>query len=602
MADLLNGLKRTDMCGMLTARDENREVVVMGFAAKARDLGNLLFIDLRDRTGLLQLAFDGSIDAALFEKARAVRTEFVLAVKGTVRLRTGKNINVGMATGEVEILVSDLRILSEAEVTPFVISEKAVVGETLRLKYRYLDLRKPTLQNNLIMRDKISRVAREYLADNGFLEIETPFLGKSTPEGARDYLVPSRIKHGSFYALPQSPQLYKQLLMIAGFDRYYQIARCFRDEDLRANRQPEFSQIDLEMSYAERDEDVMEVAEGMIKNIFSACKGITFDKPFRRMKYAEGMERFGSDKPDTRFGLELNDISDCVKNSGFSVFENALKNGGSVRAICVRNSAEKITRKEIDSFAEFIRDYGAKGLAWAALKPESTTSSFYKFLTEDEIKSIESKLSAERGDLILVVADSKNKVVFDSLGALRCFVAKKLNLYDEKEYDILWLTDFPLLEYNDEDGRFYAVHHPFTSPNVDDLDILYNSKDINELSKVRAYAYDLVINGQEAGGGSIRIHNPELQQKMFEMLGMSDETIAERFGFFVDAFKYGAPPHGGLAFGLDRLVMLITGAENIKDVIAFPKVQNASCLMSGAPDFVDDIQLKELGLDVKKEG
>lgn len=597
--DFLNGLKRTNMCGDLCAKDDNKEVVVFGFAAKTRDLGNLLFIDLRDRTGLLQLAFDSGINAELFEKAREVHNEFVLAAKGVVRLRTGKNINPNMATGEVEVFVSDLRILSGADVTPFVISEKAAAGESLKLKYRYLDLRKPTLQSNLIMRDKISRVARNYLADNGFLEIETPFLGKSTPEGARDYLVPSRIKQGAFYALPQSPQLYKQLLMVSGFDRYYQIARCFRDEDLRANRQPEFSQIDMEMSFVEKDEDVMEVAEGMIKQIFAECKGIVFDKPFRRMKYAEAMRRFGSDKPDTRFGLELNDISDCVKTSEFVVFKNALTKG-SVQAICVRNAAEKFTRKEIDSFAEFVKDYGAKGLAWAALK-ENTTSSFYKFLSQEEISAIESKLCADKGDLILVVADAKNKVVFDSLGALRCHIAEKLSLINAENYDILWVTDFPLLEYSDEDKRFYAMHHPFTSPKTEDLDILFNSKDIDELSSVRANAYDLVINGQEAGGGSIRIHTPELQQKLFKALGFNEEYIASRFGFFVDAFKYGAPPHGGLAFGLDRLVMLLTGAESIKDVIAFPKVQNAACLMSGAPDFVEDIQLKELGIDVKNE-
>ncbi|MDD7245926.1 MAG: aspartate--tRNA ligase [Eubacteriales bacterium] len=600
MTELLNGLKRTNMCGTLRKNDEGREVVVMGFVQKTRDLGNLVFVDLRDRTGIVQLAFDAGVNPSLTDKARSLRGEFVVAAKGAVRLRTGKNINENMPTGEVEIDVGDLKILSEAEIPPFVISEKASVGENLALKYRYLELRKAYLQSNLIMRDKITRAARDYLSANGFLEIETPFLGKSTPEGARDYLVPSRIKHGAFYALPQSPQLYKQLLMIAGFDRYYQIARCFRDEDLRANRQPEFTQIDIEMSFVEEDEDVMAIAEGMIKEVFAKCKNITFTKPFRRMTWAEAMNRFGSDKPDTRFGLELHDISSAVKNTEFSVFRQALETG-SVRAICIRGGADKFTRKEIDGFSDFVKDYGAKGLAWASKKEDgSTTSSFYKFLTEKEIADIEEILSADKGDLILAVADKKNKVVFDSLGALRVHIADKLHLYDKNEYDILWVTEFPLLEWSDEDNRFYAMHHPFTCVNVKDLDKI-DSKDRDVLASIRANAYDLVINGQEAGGGSIRIHTPEMQRKMFEILGMSEETIKNRFGFFVDAFKYGAPPHGGLAFGLDRLVMLITGDDNIKDVIAFPKVQNASCLMTGAPDFVEEIQLKELGLDVPEE-
>lgn len=597
MAELLNGLKRTNMCGTLRKGDENREVIVMGFVAKTRDLGNLIFIDLRDRTGIVQLAFDAGSEPVLAAKARSVKAEYVVCAKGRIQLRTGKNINGNMPTGEVEINVSELKILSEAEVTPFVISEKAAVGENLSLKYRYLELRKPALQYNLIMRDKITRTVRDYLSSNGFLEIETPFLGKSTPEGARDYLVPSRIKQGAFYALPQSPQLYKQLLMISGFDRYYQIARCFRDEDLRANRQPEFSQIDIEMSYVERDEDVMAVAEGLIKDVFAKCKGINYTKPFRRMTYREAMERFGSDKPDLRFGLELKDISECVKNSGFTVFAQALETG-SVRAICVRNAAERFTRKEIDAFSDFVKDFGAKGLAWTAKKSDATTSTFYKFLTEEEIAAVEEKLAAEKGDLIFVVADKKNDVVFDSLGALRCHIAEKLKLYGEDDYEITWVTEFPLLEWSDEDNRFYAKHHPFTSVIPEDLDKL-ESSERGVLAGIRAAAYDLVINGQEAGGGSIRIHTPEMQRKMFELLGMDDETIKYKFAFFVDAFRYGAPPHGGLAFGLDRIVMLIAGTDNIKDVIAFPKVQNASCLMTGAPDFVEDIQLKELGLEIK---
>ena len=595
MADLLNGFVRSDMCGDFTAKDEGRQVTVMGFAAKTRNLGNLIFIDLRDRTGLLQIAFDQSKNAGLFDKAASVKSEYVIAVKGVVQLRTGKNVNASMKTGEVEILASEIKILSQAETPPFFIVDDISTNEALRLKYRYLDLRRPCLQNLIVLRDKITRAARGYLSENGFLDIETPFLGKSTPEGARDYLVPSRIHNGAFYALPQSPQLYKQLLMIAGFDRYYQIARCFRDEDLRANRQPEFTQIDLEMSFVEKDEDVMQVAEGLIKRIFAECKGIEFNEPFRRMTWKEAMERFGSDKPDTRFGMELKDITDLVKDCGFGVFASAAVKG-SVRGITVKGGAA-FTRKEIDSFADFVKDYGAKGLAYASLK-EQAVSSFFKFMSEEEINSIRERMGAEQGDLMLFVADAKNKVVFDSLGALRCHIAKKQNLIPDV-YDILWVTDFPLLEYSDEDGRYYAMHHPFTMPNPDDLAYVNLPE---KLGEIRALAYDLVINGQEAGGGSIRIHDRDIQKKMFTLLGMSEEVIKERFGFFVDAFNYGAPPHGGLAFGLDRLVMLLGGADNIKDVIAFPKVQNASCLMTGAPDGVDAVQLEELGISVKKDG
>lgn len=595
MADLLNGFVRSDMCGDFTAKDEGRQVTVMGFAAKTRNLGNLIFIDLRDRTGLLQIAFDQSKNAGLFDKAASVKSEYVIAVKGVVQLRTGKNVNASMKTGEVEILASEIKILSQAETPPFFIVDDISTNEALRLKYRYLDLRRPCLQNLIVLRDKITRAARGYLSENGFLDIETPFLGKSTPEGARDYLVPSRIHNGAFYALPQSPQLYKQLLMIAGFDRYYQIARCFRDEDLRANRQPEFTQIDLEMSFVEKDEDVMQVAEGLIKRIFAECKGIEFNEPFRRMTWKEAMERFGSDKPDTRFGMELKDITDLVKDCGFGVFASAAVKG-SVRGITVKGGAA-FTRKEIDSFADFVKDYGAKGLAYASLK-EQAVSSFFKFMSEEEINSIRERMGAEQGDLMLFVADAKNKVVFDSLGALRCHIAKKQNLIPDV-YDILWVTDFPLLEYSDEDGRYYAMHHPFTMPNPDDLAYVDRPE---KLGEIRALAYDLVINGQEAGGGSIRIHDRDIQKKMFTLLGMSEEVIKERFGFFVDAFNYGAPPHGGLAFGLDRLVMLLGGADNIKDVIAFPKVQNASCLMTGAPDGVDAVQLEELGISVKKDG
>ncbi len=597
MVDFLNGLERTHKCGQLRAADIDKQVTVMGFVAKYRNLGNLLFIDLRDIGGVVQVAFDDQVDKAIFDKATTIRNEYVIAVTGKVRSR-GSNINKNMPTGEVEILAHDLKILSEADVTPFVITEDIKVGEPLRLKYRYLDLRRSALQSKLVMRDKITRVVRNYLSDNGFLEIETPFLGKSTPEGARDYLVPSRLHNGEFYALPQSPQLFKQLLMIAGMDRYYQIAKCFRDEDLRANRQPEFSQIDMEMSYVEDNEQVMKVAEGLIKAVFKECLGMELNEKFRRIPYSEAMEKWGSDKPDTRFDMQLKDLSDIVKDCGFSVFTNAVAGGGSVRAINAKGLCSKMTRKEVDACGEFVKSYGAKGLAYAMFREDgSITSSILKFLSEEEQKSIFETMDAQKGDILFFVAD-KNKVVFDSLGALRCHIADKYELYDKSKFDFLWVVDFPLLEYSEEDGRYYAVHHPFTSAIVEDIPLL----DTDPL-KVRSNAYDMVINGQEAGGGSIRIHDPRMQEKIFSILGFTKEDIEERFGFFVEAFKYGAPPHGGLAFGLDRLTMLVTGTDNIKDVIAFPKVQNASCLMSGAPSPVEDKQLKELAIkfDEKKD-
>ena len=597
MVDFLNGLERTHKCGQLRAADIDKQVTVMGFVAKYRNLGNLLFIDLRDIGGVVQVAFDDQVDKAIFDKATTIRNEYVIAVTGKVRSR-GSNINKNMPTGEVEILAHDLKILSEADVTPFVITEDIKVGEPLRLKYRYLDLRRSALQSKLVMRDKITRVVRNYLSDNGFLEIETPFLGKSTPEGARDYLVPSRLHNGEFYALPQSPQLFKQLLMIAGMDRYYQIAKCFRDEDLRANRQPEFSQIDMEMSYVEDNEQVMNVAEGLIKAVFKECLGMELNEKFRRIPYSEAMEKWGSDKPDTRFDIQLKDLSDIVKDCGFSVFTNAVAGGGSVRAINAKGLCSKMTRKEVDACGEFVKSYGAKGLAYAMFREDgSITSSILKFLSEEEQKAIFETMDAQKGDILFFVAD-KNKVVFDSLGALRCHIADKYELYDKSKFDFLWVVDFPLLEYSEEDGRYYAVHHPFTSAIVEDIPLL----DTDPL-KVRSNAYDMVINGQEAGGGSIRIHDPLMQEKIFSILGFTQEDIEERFGFFVEAFKYGAPPHGGLAFGLDRLTMLVTGTDNIKDVIAFPKVQNASCLMSGAPSPVEDKQLKELAIkfDEKKD-
>ena len=594
MAELLNGYKRTKMCGEFRATDIDNEVVLMGFVAKYRNLGNLIFIDVRDRSGLVQVSFDDSTEKSVFEKATKLRNEYVVCVKGVVRSR-GTNINKNLPTGEIEVIANDLRILSEAEVPPFVISDDANVGDQTRLKYRYLDLRRPSLQKILVMRSKISKIARDYLDENGFLDIETPFLGKSTPEGARDYLVPSRVHPGEFYALPQSPQLFKQLLMIAGYDRYYQIARCFRDEDLRANRQPEFSQIDLEMSYVEKDRDVMEIAEGLICRVFNECCGLNLKVgEFRHMPYAEAMENYGSDKPDTRFDLKIKNISEAVKDCEFTVFKSCLENGGSVRGINFKGHATKLTRKQIDALAEFVKGYGIKGLAWVALKPEGTTSSFMKFMTEAEMDSIYKAMDAEVGDLLLIVAD-KTKLVLDSLGGLRCYLADTYNLYDKSTFDFLWITDFPLLEYDEEEGRYVAVHHPFTSCKAEDLELLKTNP-----GKARANAYDFVINGQEAGGGSIRIHDYKMQQEMFKLLGMSEEDIKDRFGFFVDAFKYGAPPHGGLAFGLDRLVMLVTGTDNIKDVIAFPKVQNASCLMSEAPSVVEDKQLNELYLKINK--
>lgn len=593
MSELINGYKRTKMCGEFRAADIGTEAIAMGFIGKFRNLGNLIFADLRDRTGIVQVSFDDSTPSEIFAKAEGLRSEYVICVKGVVRSR-GANVNSNIATGDVEIICSDLKVLSEAEVPPFVVSDDAKVSDQLRLKYRYLDLRRQSLTRNLVLRDKISRMAREFLADNGFMEIETPFLGRSTPEGARDYLVPSRVHPGTFYALPQSPQLYKQLLMIAGFDRYYQITRCFRDEDLRANRQPEFTQIDFELSYVENSEDVMEIAEEMIKKIFSECADCQFNGKFRRMSWQHAMDNYGSDKPDTRYGMKLVNVSAIFANCGFGVFANAVNNGGSVRGINAKGMAAKLTRKQIDALGEFIKSYGAKGLAWTALKADGATSSFNKFLSANEIDAYCQAMNAEENDLLLFVAD-KNKVVYDSLGALRRHIADTYELYDKNEYDFLWITDFPLLEFDEEAQRFVAVHHPFTSVKPEDMHLLDSDP-----GAARANAYDLVINGEEAGGGSIRIHDNKMQARMFKLLGFTEEDIKERFGFFVDAFNYGVPPHGGLAFGFDRLVMLIAKTDNIKDVIAFPKVQNASDLMTDAPSEVEDKQLKELKIAFDK--
>ena len=583
--------KRTKMCGEFTAADVGRKVTVYGFVAKYRNLGSIIFVDLRDRTGILQLNFDSGKSDGLFEEAAAIRNEFVIKATGTIRRRGEKNVNPNMATGEIELEADALEILSEAETPPFAISDLANVGENLRLKYRYLDLRRPALQNILVTRAKIVSTTYEYLTKRGFMNIETPFLGKSTPEGARDYLVPSRVHPGTFYALPQSPQLYKQLLMISGFDRYFQVVKCFRDEDLRANRQPEFTQIDLEMSYAEKPEDVMKEAEGLIREIFKNTLGIKLPRSFRRLKYSEAMSRFGSDKPDTRFGLELKNVTPLVKKCGFSVFENASGRGMSVRAINAKGLAS-MTRKEIDSMQEVVREYGAKGLAYIAWKEDGISSPIKKFFADETFDALINAVDGEKGDIIFFVAD-RDKTVFAALGALRLHIAKKYGLIDENTYDILWVTDFPLYEYDEEEKRLNAMHHPFTSPVPADLKYL----DKNPL-KVRAMAYDLVINGQEAGGGSIRIHTPSLQRKMFEKISLTEKDINERFGFFVEAFRYGVPPHGGLAFGLDRLVMLITKTDNIKDVIAFPKNQSAVGLMEDCPSAVEQKQLDELEISV----
>lgn len=600
MSEFLEQMKRTDYCGEITVAEVGKELTVMGWAAKRRDLGGLIFVDLRDRTGIIQVVFDASVATKeSFEKAENVRSEYVLAVRGKLRRRGDDAINPKLSTGEVELVAEEMRVLSDADTPPFAIEDNSATNEAMRLKYRYLDLRNASYQERFKLRSKVCSVVRNYLIDNSFLEIETPFLGKSTPEGARDYLVPSRVHPGEFYALPQSPQLYKQLLMISGFDRYFQIARCFRDEDLRANRQPEFTQIDMEMSFVDDEEDVMGVAEGLVRKVFKDCIGYDLPEKIRRMTYAEAMSRFGSDKPDTRFGLELQDVSDIVKDCGFQVFTSAVKNGGSVRMINAKGFYKSgnpiLSRRDVDALGEFVKTYRARGLAWIAVKEEGLQSAITKFMDEAIVKAILDRANAEVGDIIFFVAD-KNDVVFASLGALRLHLAEIAGLIDDSYYDILWITEFPMLEWSEEEKRCVAVHHPFTSPKTEDLPLLDT-----EPLKVRAKAYDLVINGQEAGGGSIRIHSREIQKKMFNVLGFTDEQIEERFGFFIGAFNYGTPPHGGLAFGLDRLIMLLSKTDNIKDVIAFPKVQNASDLMTDAPSAVEPKQLKELSIKINEQ-
>ena len=593
MAESMRGLKRTCRCAELSEENIGQEVTVMGWVQKARNTGGLIFVDLRDRSGLLQINFqEEKLGQELFDKAYKLRSEFVIAVVGTVVAREG-GINKNLPTGAIEVVATKLRVLSEAQTPPFPIAEDIKTKEDLRLKYRYLDLRRPDLQRNLIMRSKIATLTRQFLADEGFLEIETPMLNKSTPEGARDYLVPSRVHPGCFYALPQSPQLFKQLLMCSGYDRYFQLARCFRDEDLRADRQPEFTQIDMELSFVDED-DVMDVNERLLQKLFKEILDIDIELPIQRMTWQEAMDRFGSDKPDLRFGMELTDVSEVVAGCGFGVFTGALENGGSVRGINAKGQGS-MPRKKIDALVKFAKDFGAKGLAYLCVNEDGTyKSSFAKFMTEDELSALVQKMDGQPGDLLLFAAD-KNKVVYDVLGNLRLELAKQLDLLDKNEYRFLWVTEFPQFEYSEEEQRYVAMHHPFTMPMEEDLDLLET-----EPGKVRARAYDIVLNGTEIGGGSIRIHQDDIQERMFEALGFTKESAYEQFGFLMNAFKYGVPPHAGLAYGLDRLVMLMAKQDSIRDVIAFPKVKDASCLMTEAPSRVDEKQLEELSIGIKE--
>ena len=596
MAESMTGFKRSCMCGLVNETMTGENVTVMGWVQRRRDLGQLIFIALRDRTGIVQVVIDGNSEEEIFKKAETVRSEYVLAVTGKVALRTEENINESMKTGKIEIIAEQMKILSESDTPPFQVEDNINVNDELRLKYRYLDLRRPSIFKNIQLRHNVVKTVRDFLSDEGFLEIETPMLQKSTPEGARDYLVPSRVHPGSFYALPQSPQLFKQLLMVSGVDRYYQIARCFRDEDLRADRQPEFTQIDMELSFIDID-DIMDVNERLIKKVFKEILGVDVKTPFRRMTWREGMDRFGSDKPDLRFGMELKNITEVVKDTEFVVFKNAIANGGSVRAINAEGCGH-FPRKQIDSLVEFVKTYKAKGLAWIVINDDgSIKSQIAKFFTEEKMAEIVKAMDGKPGDLILICADN-DEVVFDSLGALRLELAKRLNLTKPDDYNFLWITEFPMFEWDEEENRWTAEHHPFTSPMDEDLPLLDTDP-----GKCRAKAYDMVLNGVELGGGSIRIHRRDIQNKIFNLLGFTDEQAQERFGFLLDAFKYGVPPHGGLAFGLDRMVMLMAGATTIRDVIAFPKVKDASCLLTNAPDVVDEKQLEELSIaiNIKEE-
>ena len=594
MAESMQGLHRTCRCAEVTTQMVGSEVTLMGWVQKARDKGGIIFVDLRDRSGIMQLIFEnGSIDEEGFAKAGKLRSEFVIAVTGTVEKRGGA-VNENLATGEIEVRAKSLRVLSEAEVSPFPVEENSKTKEDVRLKYRYLDLRRPDLQRNLILKSRVMQLTRSFFTNEGFLEIETPMLGKSTPEGARDYLVPSRVHPGCFYGLPQSPQLYKQLLMCSGYDRYIQIARCFRDEDLRADRQPEFTQIDMELSFVDVD-DVIDVNERYLSYLFKEVLGIDVKLPIERITWQEAMDRFGSDKPDMRFGMELHDVSDIVKNCGFSVFTGALEAGGSVRGINAEGQG-CMPRKKIDKLVEFAKGYGAKGLAYIAIAEDGTRkSSFAKFMTDEEMDALVAAMDGKSGDLLLFAADKK-KLVYDVLGALRLELAKQMDLLDKNEYRFVWVTEFPLLEWSEEENRFTAMHHPFTMPMDEDIPLLDTDP-----GAVRAKAYDIVLNGNEIGGGSVRIHQDDIQERMFKELGFTPEAAHEQFGFLLDAFKYGVPPHAGLAYGLDRLVMLIAKVDSIRDVIAFPKVKDASCLMTQAPQRVSEAQLDELGLEVEKE-
>jgi aspartate--tRNA ligase len=591
MAESIKGLKRTRYCGEFRAEHAGEEAVVFGWVQRQRDLGQLIFVDLRDRTGIVQLAFDESTSREVFEKAASVRGEYVLAARGEVRVRTAKNAEI--PTGDVEIAVKELRILSKAETPPFEIVENSTTAEAIRLKYRYLDLRRPDLQRNLLLRHKIAKAARDYFDEQGFIELETPMLIRSTPEGARDFLVPSRLHHGEFYALPQSPQLYKQLSMVAGFDRYVQLARCFRDEDLRADRQPEFTQIDLEMSFVDV-EDVLAVGEGFMQAVYRRVLDTEVALPLPRLTYTEAMERYGSDKPDIRYGMEIADLSDAVRGCGFGVFASALEGGGTVRAVTAKNAVSTLTRKEVDKLTEFVKGIGAKGLAWVRWTEDAVSSSFGKFMTEDEMARLLAAAGAEKGDVVLIVADTVKKHVLTTLGALRVELANRLQI-EKKGLGLLWITEFPFFEYDEEQGQYVAMHHPFTAPLDECIPYLDAAPD-----KVFAKAYDLVLGGIELASGSIRITDPELQGHMFRALGLSDEEAHEKFGYLTDAFQYGAPPHGGMGIGLDRLVMQMLGAATLRDVVAYPKVQNMTELMTECPAAVDEAQLEELGIALKQ--
>ncbi len=585
-------LKRSHRCGELRKENIGQTVVLSGWVQKERNLGGLIFVDLRDATGITQVVFNPEKDRELADRASALRSEYVISIEGEVFERQSKNPD--MPTGDIEIIVKDLEVLDSAATPPIYVKDEDNVSETMKLKYRYLDLRKPSMQRNLRLRHQTAKVIREFLDQEAFVDVETPMLSKPTPEGARDYLVPSRLQEGKFYALPQSPQIMKQLLMVGGLDRYYQIVKCFRDEDLRSNRQPEFTQVDMEMSFVDVD-DIIELNERLLYKVFKEVKGIEIELPIKRMTYKEAMDRFGVDKPDLRFGFELEDVSDLVKDSGFKVFSGAVESGGSVRGINVKGYEADFSRKDVDKLEKFVKDYRAKGLAWIRVTEDELKSPIAKFLSEEELDSIVERMDGKPGDLLLFVAD-KNSVVYDSLGNLRNEIARKLDLVDNKKLELVWITEFPLFEYDEEEERYVAMHHPFTHPMDEDIDLLESQPE-----KVRAKAYDIVINGDEIGGGSIRINNGDLQKKMFKALGLSEEESQDKFGFLIEAFKYGTPPHGGLAYGFDRLVMLLLETENIRDVIAFPKTQAATCLLTDAPTYVRDQQLEEIHIDIRKK-